>query len=125
MNYMYRSDSGQRKSEKTVSVKEVQFPEFSDSIAAESSPSDDYLDLLMNVKLDVRVEIGKTTKTMSEIMKLSQGSIITLEKPAGSPVDVIANDQIIARGDVVVIEENFGVRITEILNRNKFIPDKK
>jgi len=125
MNYMYGSDNGQRKSEKTVSVKEVQFPEFSDSIASESTPSDDYLDLLMNVKLDVRVEIGRTTKTMSEIMKLSQGAIITLEKPAGSPVDVIANDQIIARGDVVVIEENFGVRITEILNRNKLIPDIK
>ncbi len=120
MYHVSDMDKNTEKKERVVGVKEAEFPEFTDEAEPDNVPGDKYLDLLMNVPLNVRVEIGKTKKTMSEIMRLSQGSIITLEKQAGSPVDVIANDQVIARGDVIVIEENFGVRITEIINSENF-----
>ena len=119
MYHISYADNKKEKKDRVVGVKEAEFPEFKDETASDNVPDEKYLDLLMNVPIDVRVEIGKTKKTMSQIMKLSQGSIITLEKQAGSPVDVIANDQVIARGDVIVIEENFGVRITEIITSDK------
>lgn len=74
------------------------------------------MDLLMDVPVSVCVEIGKTKRKMKEVMNYSQGSVILLDKRAGDPVDITINGQIIARGDVIVIENNFGVRITEIVN---------
>jgi flagellar motor switch protein FliN/FliY len=74
------------------------------------------LGLIMDVPLEVTVQIGKTNKQVKEIIELTQGSIIELEKQAGDPVDIIVNGELIARGDVVVIDDNFGVRITEIVN---------
>ena len=73
------------------------------------------IDLLMDVPLNVTIEIGKTRKKMRDIMEFAQGTIIDLEKQAGAPVDVVVNGQLVARGDVVVIDDNFGVRITEII----------
>jgi len=76
------------------------------------------LDLIMDVPIDVVVQIGKIMKPVKDIVKLTQGSIIELDKQAGSPVDVMVNGELIARGDVVVIDDNFGVRITEIVKKN-------
>lgn len=80
----------------------------------------DNLKLLMGVPLNVSVEIGSTTKKVKEILEFTQGSIIELERQAGAPVDIIVNGNLIARGDVVVIDDNFAVRITEII-RSKFL----
>ena len=85
--------------------------------------SEDYTPLLMNVPLDVRVEIGRAKLRMRDVLNLGQGSIIRLEKQAGAPVDVIANNQTVARGDVIVIDDNFGVRITEIISNRRFMTD--
>ena len=74
------------------------------------------MDLLMEVPMNVCVEIGKTKKKMKEIMNFSQGTIIPIDKQAGAPVDITVNGQLIARGDVIVIDDNFGVRITELVN---------
>jgi flagellar motor switch protein FliN len=60
---------------------------------------------------------------MRDVLNLGQGSIIRLEKQAGAPVDVIANNQTVARGDVIVIDDNFGVRITEIISNRRFMTD--
>ena len=79
------------------------------------------LDLIMQVPLQVTVEIGKTKKKIKEILEFSQGMVIELEKQAGAPVDIIVNGQLVAKGDVVVIEDNFGVRITEILKNTDFL----
>lgn len=79
------------------------------------------LDLIMQVPLQVTVEIGKTKKKIKDILEFSQGMVIELEKQAGAPVDVIVNGQLVARGDVVVVEDNFGVRITEILKNTDFL----
>ncbi len=75
------------------------------------------LDLIMGVPLEVAVEIGRTRKKVKEILSLSKGSLVVLDKLAGDQVDVYVNGKCIARGDVVVIDDNFGIRVNEILRR--------
>lgn len=82
----------------------------------ESLGSQSNLNVIMDVPLEVTVQIGKAKKQVKEIIEFTQGSIIELEKQAGDPVDIMVNGELIARGDVVVIDDNFGVRITEIVN---------
>ncbi|MDR2817160.1 MAG: flagellar motor switch protein FliN [Oscillospiraceae bacterium] len=72
------------------------------------------LKLVMSIPVDVRVELGRTQKKIKEVLEYGKGTVIQLDKHAGSQVDIIINGQKIAKGDVVVVEENFGVRITEI-----------
>ncbi len=74
------------------------------------------IDLLMDVSLLVSVELGRTHKYVKEVLSLGSGSVIQLDKLAGEPVDVLVNEKLIAKGEVVVINENFGVRITEIIS---------
>ena len=80
----------------------------------ESEPSN--LDLIMSVPLQVSVEIGRTKKQVKEIMDFAQGTLVVLDKLAGDQVDIYVNGQPFARGDVVVIDDSFGVKITEILD---------
>jgi flagellar motor switch protein FliN/FliY len=75
------------------------------------------LDLIMGVPLQVTVEIGRTKRKVQDILSYSKGSLVVLDKLAGDQVDLFVNGKCIARGDVVVIEDNFGVRITEILQK--------
>ena len=75
------------------------------------------LDLIMSVPLEVAVEIGRTKRKIQEIISFSKGSLVVLDKLAGDQVDLFVNGQCIARGDVVVIDDNFGIRITEILQK--------
>ena len=70
----------------------------------------------MDVPLEVTVELGRTSKSISEILEFGPGKIIELNKIAGEPIDVLVNGKFVAKGEVVVIEESFGVRITEIVN---------
>ena len=75
------------------------------------------LDLIMSVPLEVSVEIGRTRRKVQDILSFSKGSLVVLDKLAGDQVDLFVNGQCVARGDVVVIEDNFGIRITEILQK--------
>lgn len=75
------------------------------------------LNMLMRIPLKLTVELGRTQKLIKDILELSQGSIVELDKLAGEPVDILVNDQLIAKGEVVVIDENFGVRVTEIITQ--------
>lgn len=83
--------------------------------------SNNNMNLIMNIPLDVTVEIGKTNRKIKDILDFTQGTVIELDKQAGAPIDVIVNGQLIARGDVVVIDDNFGVRITEILDAKNLL----
>lgn len=85
-----------------------------------SQEQNDNLKLLMNVPLNVTVEIGSAVKKVKDILEFTQGTIIELERQAGAPVDIIVNGNLIAKGDVVVIDDNFAVRITEII-KSKFL----
>jgi flagellar motor switch protein FliN/FliY len=104
--------SGVKKGEK-FAVQPVQFASLSDS-ATSAMPQN--IDLIMDVPLNVTVELGKTQKTIKEILELSQGSIIQLDKMAGEPVDLMVNGKLVAKGEVVVIDENYGIRITAIIS---------
>lgn len=73
------------------------------------------LELLMDVPLQVTVELGRTQKMVKEVLALGPGSVLELDKLAGEPVDILVNEKPIAKGEVVVIDENFGIRVTEIL----------
>ena len=75
------------------------------------------LEMLLDIQLQVAVQLGKTKKTVKEILDLTQGSVIELDKLAGEPVDVLVNNKMIAKGEVVVIDENFGVRITDVISQ--------
>lgn len=75
------------------------------------------LNLLLDIPLKVTVELGRTQKTIKDILELSQGSIVELDKLAGEPVDILVNNKLIAKGEVVVIDENFGVRVTDIVSQ--------
>ena len=77
------------------------------------------IDLIMDVPLQVTVELGRTHKQIREILEFGQGSIIELDKLAGEPVDILVNGKSIAKGEVVVIDESFGVRITDIIHPSK------
>lgn len=80
----------------------------------------DNLKLLMGVPLEISVEIGTAKRKVKDILEFTQGTIIELERQAGAPVDIVVNGNLIARGDVVVIDDNFAVRITEIV-KSKFM----
>ena len=75
------------------------------------------LDLIMEVPLQVTVEIGRTQRKVQDILEFSKGSLVVLDKLAGDQVDLFVNGKCIAKGDVVVIDDNFGVRITEIVQK--------
>ncbi|MEG2074293.1 MAG: flagellar motor switch protein FliN, partial [Angelakisella sp.] len=105
-----------------VKVQTVQFPEFSSMGNSGGAPiMGGNMDLMMNVPLNVSVEIGSTKRKIKDIMEFNQGSVIELEKQAGAPVDVVVNGQLFARGDVIVVDDNFGVRITEILGTKELL----
>lgn len=76
------------------------------------------LNLLLDIPLQVTVELGRTKRSVKEILELSAGSIIELDKLAGEPVDILVNNRLIAQGEVVVIDENFGVRVTDIISQS-------
>lgn len=100
--------------ESQVAVSAVQFNAFKEeNLPVQSMPN---LNLIMDVGLQLTVELGKTSKKIKDILELSVGSIIELDKLAGEPVDVLVNGKLLAKGEVVVIDENFGVRITEIIS---------
>ncbi len=99
-----------------VSVQPAQFQELSQSLSSATGVPADKLELLFDVPLRVTVELGRTRMTLKQVLELSVGSLIELDKLTGEPVDILVNGKLIARGEVVVIDENFGVRITDIIS---------
>lgn len=100
-------------SQDSVGVKRAQFPDFDNSTAA---PLPQNMELIHDVPLQVTVRLGKSRMTIKEILDLGEGSIIELDKLAGEPVDLLVNGKLIAKGEVVVIDENFGFRVKDIIS---------
>ena len=96
-----------------INVQQAQFQTFSPDIVAVNQKEN--INLIMDVPLEVTVELGRTSKSIQDILEFSPGTIIELNKIAGEPVDVLVNGKYVAKGEVVVIEESFGVRVTEII----------
>ena len=90
----------------------VELPFFDRSVSDTPAQS---IDLLGDVDLDVKVIFGRTQLTIEEVLHLAEGSVVQLQELAGDPVDVFVNDRLIARGEIVVVNDNFSVRVTEIV----------
>ena len=97
-----------------LNIQPASFTAFSPDVGAMQSQEN--ISLIKDVPLEVTVELGRTSKSISDILDFAPGTIIELDRIAGEPVDVLVNGKMVARGEVVVIEENFGVRVTEIIN---------
>ncbi|HHY90913.1 MAG TPA: flagellar motor switch protein FliN, partial [Clostridiales bacterium] len=106
----------QVKDSRTVKVEPVQFETFEESYSAEEKRN---LDLIRDVPLEITVELGRTTKRISEILEFTSGTVIELDKLAGESLDILVNGHFMAKGEVVIIDENYGVRITDILSNHK------
>ena len=121
------SDAGEHRAEEVndkttqrIDIKPVFFESFED----EGTGVPGNIDMLLDIPLQVAVELGRTSKSMEEILRLGIGSVIELDKLAGEPVDILVNGKVIAQGEVVVIDENFGVRITDIISPSGRISKK-
>ena len=90
-----------------------------------SGVKDRNLNLIMDIPLKVTVELGRTKMPVSELLNLTQGSVIELAKLAGEPMEVLVNDKLIARGEAVVVNEKFGVRLTDIISPSERIEQLK
>ena len=97
-----------------INIQPASFTPFNTDVNAMQSQEN--IALIKDVPLEVTVELGRTSKAISDILDFAPGTIIELDKIAGEPVDVLVNGKLVAKGEVVVIEENFGVRVTEIIN---------
>ncbi|HHV97737.1 MAG TPA: flagellar motor switch phosphatase FliY [Clostridiaceae bacterium] len=115
----HRQEKGQNE---TIKVQPVKFKPFEEE---NNLPSDNHsienIDLVMDIPLVVTVELGRTQKLIREILSFNNGTVIELDKLAGDPVDIYVNEKKIAKGEVVVIDDSFGVRITDIVNPSKRI----
>jgi flagellar motor switch protein FliN/FliY len=96
-----------------TNVQAVQFPNLMPHATPQEAAN---ISLIMDVFMEMTVELGRTRKLIKEILSMGEGTIIELDKLAGEPVDILVNHKLIAKGEVVVIDENFGVRVTEIVS---------
>ncbi|WP_374056653.1 flagellar motor switch phosphatase FliY [Rossellomorea sp. FM04394] len=107
----------------TVNVQPATFSHFEPTTLGQQETKN--LHMLLDIPLQVTVELGRTNRSVRDILELSSGSIIELDKLAGEPVDILVNSQLMAKGEVVVIDENFGVRITDIVSQSDRIKKLK
>lgn len=106
-----------------ASIQTAQFSSFDQINLPEAEQRN--LDMLLDIPLQVTVELGRTRRAVQDILELSSGSILELDKLAGEPVDIHVNNKLIAQGEVVVIDENFGVRVTEIISQSDRLKNLK
>jgi flagellar motor switch protein FliN len=104
--------------EDTVKANPLDEPS-ADSKGPEVVEHDRNLDLIMDIPLRVTVELGRTKMVVSELLSLGQGSVVELSKLAGEPLEVLVNNKLVARGEAVVVNEKFGVRLTDIISQTE------
>ncbi len=95
-------------------VKTAKFAQMDTPVASTSSNT---MDLLLDVQLELSVELGRAALSVKDVLGMGPGSVIELDKLGGEPVDILVNGKMIGRGEVVVVDENFGVRVTEIVSK--------
>ena len=120
MGQMMSSPMGMNMGMNVPNVQSLQYPNLQGNYSSGESGN---IGLIMDVLMEMTVELGRTRKSIKEILGMGEGTIIELEKLAGEPVDILVNHKQIAKGEVVVIDENFGVRVTEILSPMERVSD--
>ncbi|MCL2363025.1 MAG: flagellar motor switch protein FliN, partial [Defluviitaleaceae bacterium] len=114
----YASASTRQYHPENVNIQPAQFQGFDPGDVMQQKEN---IEIIMDVPLEVSVELGRTNKKIREILEFSPGSVIELDKQAGEPIDILVNGKFVAKGEVVVIDENFGIRITDIISPDKRI----
>ncbi len=117
-NNMNNQQSNFSSPQQNVNAKPIQFQEFD---ATELMQQKENIDIIMDVPLQVTVEMGRTYKKIQEILEFTPGTVIELDKLAGDPIDVLVNGKFVAKGEVVVVDENYGIRITDIISEKNRI----
>ncbi len=110
------SDAVRETTETSLNLQQFQYPDF--GTAAVAGVDTKRVTMLSDVNLRVKIELGRTRMLVEEVLKLGEGSVVELEKLAGDPVDVYANDRLVARGEVLVLDDSFCVRINEVVSRD-------
>jgi flagellar motor switch protein FliN/FliY len=95
-------------------VKPAEFPDLAD--AAKNTPAAPNLDLVRDIHVTLTVELGRTEMVINDILALTPGKVIELDRLAGEPLDILVNGTLLAKGEVVVVDENFGIRLTAIID---------
>ena len=111
-----KSDQATAKEGMKQKVKKTNPYEFSDLSDTSSSQPPGNIDFILDIPLEITVELGRTKMLINDLLKLGQGSVIELSKLAGETLEVLANQRLIARGEVVVMNEKYGIRLTEIVS---------
>ena len=111
---------GQNMGMNVPNVQNLQYPNLQGTNMSQEQGN---INLIMDVSMEMTVELGRTKKQIKDILGMGEGTIIELDKLAGEPVDILVNHKPIAKGEVVVIDENFGVRVTEILSPLERVSD--
>lgn len=101
--------------------KDVQEPEFNNLQDENRMTNSRGMDFLLDIPVELTVQLGTTKMLIKDLLQLGQGSVVELEKLAGEPMEILANHKLIARGEVVVVNEKFGVRLTDIISANERI----
>jgi len=96
-------------------MNETSFKPFETTVESDPSENMSNINLLMDIQLRVVVELARTQMQLREVMELQEGSVVELDRLAGDPVDVYINDHLFAKGEVIVVDDNFGVRITQLI----------
>ncbi|WP_050354922.1 flagellar motor switch phosphatase FliY [Gottschalkia purinilytica] len=120
-NIAQNSEIHRKMQQETVTVKNLEFEQFEN---IEEPKYNESIDIIQEIPVEITVQLGRTMRKIGEILEYGPGTIIELDKVLGEPLDVFANGKFIAKGEVVVIEDNFGVRITEIVSPSKRINRK-
>jgi flagellar motor switch protein FliN/FliY len=105
-------------------VQEHEFESLKDEARQKTTTTRD-IEFLLDIPVEITVQIGRTRMLIKEILQLGQGSIVELEKLAGEPMEILANNRLIARGEVVVVNEKFGVRLTDIISPSERLSQLK
>lgn len=103
-----------------VNMQQPVYDNFDDDVNLTEEQNNN-LNMIMTIPLQVTVEIGRTKKKIKEILEFSTGTIIELSRQAGTPVDIFVNGQAVAKGDVVVVDDYYGVRITEVSSNSEIL----
>ena len=110
-----QAESALREVEDTLRAPKMQQYRLEELIGSDGPPEKVSMDLLRDVTLDLKIELGRTRMHLDEILQLRKGSVVTLDKLAGDPVDVYVNGRLVARGEVLVLNDNFCVRVAELV----------
>ena len=114
-NVIERAEAALRQVEESLQSPNVHRFQLSDLIGEEGPPEKVSIDLLRDVQLELKVELGRTKMSLDDILQLRKGSVVTLDKLAGQPVDIYINGRLVARGEVLVLNDNFCVRVAELV----------